>query len=126
MTGKAKIVLLVCVALVGVGLAGCAKKVNKDWVPTGGSRADATIELSYEFNPELEIPQLNEQQGLELAVARCRSWGYHSAEPFGGVKSVCNKSRYQPFGGTICYSEFVTKQYQCLGQGAEVPGQSKP
>ena len=98
--------------------AGCARKVNKDWVATGGSRADATIELSYEYYPNTEMPILNEQQGLDLAIARCRSWGYRSAEAFGGAKSVCN-AWMGGFDGPTCLQMLVTKQYQCLGRGSE-------
>ena len=113
-----KAVLFSVLALVLFSLAGCARKVNKEWVPTGGSRADATIELSFEYNPQLEIPVLNDQQGLDLAIARCKSWGYHSAEAFGGHKGTCNLMMAAGFG-VSCHREIVTKQYQCLGRGSE-------
>ena len=116
---KITVFALAIVVAVSALVTGCARKVEKDWVPTGGSRADATIELSFEYNPETEIPVQNEQQGLDLAIARCQSWGYRSAEPFGGHKTICTRTMPGAFGQT-CYREMVTKQYQCLGRGSEV------
>jgi hypothetical protein len=112
---------LMTLALAVILATGCAvpKKVDKEWVATGGSRADATVELSYEYDPNREMPQTNDQQALELAKVRCRSWGYRSAEPFGGVKNVCNNMAYAGLAGMVCLSRFVTKQYQCLGRGSE-------
>ncbi|MCL2029307.1 MAG: YecR-like lipofamily protein [Deltaproteobacteria bacterium] len=114
--------IVLCLALLLAVAAGCAmqRKVAKEWAATGGSRADATIELSYEYNPASEIPVLDEQQGLDLAIARCRSWGYRSAEPFGGIKRINNLQRYDPIIYGAIYSTLVTKQFQCLGRGSEV------
>jgi len=115
-----KSVMVYAVLLTAVVLSGCAGTVNKEWISTGGSRADATVELSYEFNPLREIPMLNEQQGLDLATLRCRSWGYQRAEPFGGTKKICNNMLYGLFESS-CTSNLVTKQYQCLGQVSDMP-----
>lgn len=95
---------------------GCAKKVFKNWEAAGGSRADATVEVGYIYNPETEIPQHNEQQGYTEAIKRCQAWGYAEAEPFGLVKSSCQQFS-QGFGGPVCISMFVSRQYQCLGRG---------
>lgn len=108
---------LVFVLAVGLVLAGCAKPVPKNWAATGGSRADATVELSYEYYVETEQPVLKDEEAMGLAVKRCRSWGYADAEAFGGVK-------YQDFTEQSMLTgrmtrRHVTKTYQCIGQGSE-------
>lgn len=89
-------------------LSGCT--VHKTLVPTGGSRADGTVEMSYEFT-EFEVPKVDLRQGEELARQRCAAWGYSDAEPFGGQKNTC-----QALGGVGgCARTLVTIQYQCIG-----------
>ena len=88
-------------------LLGCA--VTKEYAATGGSRADGIIKLSYEQR-RFEIPNINEQQGLNLARDRCKSWGYNDAQSFGGVIRTCNES-----GLSSCEQWLITKDYQCLG-----------
>jgi hypothetical protein len=95
----------------GVLMTGCA--VNKDWSATGGSRADAVVRLSYELQ-EMEKPVLNEQQAVNLATRRCKSWGYSGAEAFGGVTRQCNATG----GFSGCSQWTVTKEYQCTGTGS--------
>jgi hypothetical protein len=104
--------LLLCTAV----LSGCS--VNKDWVATGGSRADATIKLSYQYGFGQDVI-VSEQQAVELAKKRCNVWGYTGAEAFGGVTRVCNQ-----MGSMGCNDGIVTKEYQCIGQGNETS--SKP
>ena len=103
-------------------LTSCAaKNVHKDWVATGGSRADATVKLSYQYSRS-EIPTVSEQQGLEVAKKRCASWGYADAEEFGGTVTQCVTTRVNPWTGVSeCNDTLITKQYQCLGQGNETP-----
>lgn len=102
---------LVIVLALGFSLSGCA--VNKDWSATGGSRSDGVVRLSYEMK-EFEQPQLSEQQAVNLATQRCKTWGYTGAEAFGGVTRKCNQGG--GFGG--CSQWLVTKEYQCLGTGS--------
>ena len=90
-----------------LSMMGCA--TTKDWVATGGSRADGTIKLSYEYG-SFESPQLNEQQAVETAKKRCKAWGYGNAEAFGGVVKNCQAP--SSMGG--CDQWLVTKEYQCL------------
>jgi hypothetical protein len=45
-------------------IQGCA--VQKELVPTGGSRADGTVKLSYEFGL-FEVQKLDAQQGMKAA-----------------------------------------------------------
>lgn len=97
---------LLVLCLGGLLVSGCA--VHKNWTATGGSRADATVKLSYEYS-EFEQPIVSEQEALDLAIQRCKSWGYASAEAFGGVTRTQNTSS----------SWLVTKEFQCIGQGTE-------
>lgn len=87
---------------------GCASE--KMWVPTGGSRADGTVRLSYEFS-SLESPRLNPQQGIDAASSRCKAWGYLSAEPFGGQQRTCTS--HDQFGSCTFWT--VNADYQCTG-----------
>lgn len=112
-----KIWLNVLLALVLACSVGCAKKVVKSWASAGGSRADATVEVGYTYNPNLEIPETNEAQGRKVAEEKCRFWGYSEAEPFGMVKSTCQQMAYDPFVGPHCVNMLVVQQYQCLGVG---------
>jgi hypothetical protein len=88
-------------------LSGCA--VQKQLVPTGGSKADGTVKMSYSFGM-FESPKVNVQQGAQAAAQRCAAWGYSGAEPFGGSTSVCS----QP-SSSGCMETMVTMEYQCTG-----------
>ena len=119
-----KIVLLCCVLCLAI-TAGCAAtRVNKQWAATGGSRSDATVELSYDYGP-MEIPVVDDNQGIAMAIMRCQAWGYQSAAPFGGVTKVCSNTTSNMWGQVGCATYLVTKQYQCLGQGTEVKSNTK-
>ncbi len=96
-------------------LSSCA--TTKHWSATGGSRADATVRLSYEYGL-FENPQVDELEALNLATARCKTWGYTGAEAFGGVTRQCNA----PDGRGGCNSWLVTKEFQCTGMGNKGPG----
>jgi hypothetical protein len=91
-----------------VALSGCA--VQKELIPTGGSRSDGTVELSYEFGM-FETPKVDYQQGAQSAAQRCQAWGYTDAEPFGGGKTHCQALN----GYGNCLRTLVTIQYQCIG-----------
>ncbi|MBM4197876.1 MAG: hypothetical protein FJ197_12460 [Gammaproteobacteria bacterium] len=88
-------------------LAGCA--TVKVPVPTGGSRADGTVQLSYEVGG-FEKPVVDWNQALGTAEDRCRAWGYHGAQPFGGTTSQCQATNQ--YG---CVQWLVTASYQCTG-----------
>ena len=89
-------------------LSGCA--VQEQWAATGGSRADGTVALSYEYG-EFQEPEVDDEQGVQLAASRCAVWGYTGSDPFGGVIRKC-----EAFGGYgNCLSWLVTKNYQCTG-----------
>jgi len=88
-------------------LSGCA--VQSTMVPTGGSRADGTVKLSYDFGA-FQVPKVDQEQGLAAAKARCAAWGYTGAELFGGSTKTCVN---QSMGS--CDTFRVTVEYQCTG-----------
>jgi len=88
-------------------LAGCT--VARDWTATGGSRADGTVELSYQYGM-FQVPRENETQGVDLATLTCSGWGYSGAQPFGGEIKQCGAQN-----SSGCISWLVTRKYQCLG-----------
>lgn len=98
---------LASAALVVLMATGCA--VNKQLTPTGGSRADGTIKMSFQFGA-FEVPKVDYQQAGNSARQRCAAWGYSGAEPFGGSTRRCVNSS----GGT-CNVWQVTMEYQCTG-----------
>ena len=88
-------------------LAGCATTVEKQWMPSGGSKADGTVKLSYSLGL-YEEAKIDDQKGLESATERCKSWGYSSAEPFGFINESCQEMT--DFG---CGNTLFTQEYQC-------------
>lgn len=89
-------------------LSGCT--VQKTLVPTGGSRADGTVELSYEYT-DFEKPIVDYAQGTQVAREHCAAWGYSDATPFGGEKTQCKLTNAKG----ACIQTLVTVQYQCIG-----------
>lgn len=94
--------------LLGIGLSACI--TPKTWVATGGSRSDATVELSYQYGG-FEKPKVNQAQGAKTAHARCKAWGYSESEAFGGALKTCNS--YGQYG---CMGWLVTMKYQCTNK----------
>ena len=107
--------VLMIAAVAALVLSGCA--TSKSWSATGGSRSDATVRLSYEYGL-FEKPQVSEMEAINLATARCKTWGYTGAEAFGGVTRQCN----MPDGMGGCNGWLVTKEFQCTGIGNRDPG----
>jgi len=90
-------------------LAGCG--VNKEWIAAGGSRADGTVKLSFEYSVS-DSSQIDVEQGVSVATQRCEEWGYTGgAEPFGGVDRKCQ----QVDGHGNCMEWMVIAEYQCTG-----------
>ena len=86
---------------------GCS--VNKQLIPTGGSRADGIVKLSYEYGL-FEQPVLNPQQGYQAAKQRCIAWGYTDTEAFGGQITQCIN-----FNRNGCNRWIATLEFQCTG-----------
>ncbi len=90
-------------------LTACATPKPVFLQATGGSKSDATVDLSYSHT-FLEIPQVDWEQGLSTAKERCSAWGYKSAEQFGGWRENCNS--FDGYGN--CLNKTITITYQCL------------
>jgi hypothetical protein len=100
-----------------LALCGC-HTINTavSWSATGGSRADGTVRLSYEYGI-MEKPKINETEAIDLATARCKVWGYSGAEAFGGLTHQCGVVD----GQIDCDHTRVTKEFQCTGTGNKEP-----
>ncbi|EHT8816943.1 hypothetical protein KYT24_004393 [Salmonella enterica] len=92
-------------AAIATLLAGCA--VQKQMVATGGSKADGTVTMSYEYGL-FEAPKVDSSQAIAAAAQRCKAWGYTTAEPFGGVTKVCSMQ-----SGGDCMQYTVNQVFQC-------------
>lgn len=103
--------VFVCSLAGMICFTGCA--VQKQWTATGGSRADGTVDLSYEYGM-FQKPRLDEAQGVDLAASSCGGWGYTGAQPFGGTMSRCEAVN----GYGNCIRFLVTRKYQCMGAPA--------
>src|SRR6185437_824607 len=97
-------------AVLTAALLVTACATQKVLVPVGGSRADGTVNLSYEYGI-FEAPHVDVAQAQATATARCTAWGYTGAEPFGGQMSKCEA--FNGYGSCMRY--LVTVTYQCTG-----------
>ena len=99
-------------ALIALSIAACTTII----VPqaTGGSRADGTVTMSYDFGA-FEAPDVQWAPAQIEAVNRCEAWGYTDAEAFGGALNTCLLR--DGFGG--CNRTRVDMTYQCTS--AEIP-----
>lgn len=105
---------------IGMGcllVAGCTSQ--KVLQATGGSRADGTVNLSFETGM-FEKPVIDWDQAGKVARKRCEAWGYTDAEAFGGTTTQCQA--YNGYGG--CVQAFVTVPFQCINNGAAPPAAS--
>src|SRR4051812_37813466 len=76
---------------------------------TGGSRADGTVELSYQFGM-FQVPKVDWANAQATASERCHVWGYTDAQKFGGEVHHCEQ-----MGSYGCELMTVTVRYQCTG-----------
>lgn len=91
-------------------LVGCTSVVHKKWSVIGGSKADATVRLAFEY-AELEEPRENRAEAQRLAVKRCQAWGYRDATPFDMVTRNCISG---PGIWSDCSRYRVSIEYQCI------------
>lgn len=99
-----------CALLAGCGLVSFPIQTI-DWGAIGGSRADATIKLAYEYNPNHPVTMPSEMQAIDIAKNRCTRWGYTGVEAFGSTIRTCMQ---QDIYGR-CMRMLVSKEYQCIG-----------
>ncbi|WP_449541999.1 YecR family lipoprotein [Enterobacter ludwigii] len=89
-------------------LSGCA--TQKQMVPMGGSKADGTVRMGFDYGL-FEKPVLDKNQAIAAAEQRCKAWGYSGTEPFGGATQTCN----QP-SSSGCMGWHVETEFQCTGE----------
>jgi len=89
-------------------LTACA--AQKVFQATGGNRAAGTVDVSFQYGVR-EKPRYNTRQALDVALSQCKSWGYSSAEQFGGRKARCERGG----GRQGCELTTVTIPYKCTG-----------
>jgi hypothetical protein len=77
-----KKLLLLC----SLVLTGCA--TTKTFQAIGGSKADATVKLAYQYGL-FEQPVVDWSFANIIAKQRCAAWGYKNAEMFGGSQNTC-------------------------------------
>ena len=95
-------------AAAAISLCGCASTPITP-VPVGGSRADGTVEMAYEFGA-FQNPQVDYTAAQIQAEQRCAAWGYTAAEKFGGEKRMCSVPT-----NSGCMGFQVSVNYQCTG-----------
>lgn len=96
------------ILLLGLAISGCA--TQETLVPTGGSRADGTVQLSYEYGL-FQKPMVDVSQATQAAANTCAGWGYSGAQPFGGQLNRCEA--FNGYGN--CIRTLVTVTFQCTG-----------
>lgn len=89
-------------------LSGCSA-TKKDMIPMGGSKADGTVRMGYDYGM-FESPKVDILQAETLAAKKCKTWGYDGAEAFGGQNSIC--AQPGPYG---CEKTNVSVEFQCIG-----------
>lgn len=72
-----------------IKLAACA--VTKFPQPTGASRADASVTLSYQVS-WFEGVIADWETAQRMAGQRCQAWGYSRADAFEGTNTRCERS----------------------------------
>jgi hypothetical protein len=100
-----KLLVLIILAVV---VTGCSSR--KDFYATGGSRADGSIDMAYDFKP-FERPVVDYKQAESIANNKCAVWGYTRAEPFGGQTQNCHVRD----GWGNCTGGQMIVKYQCIG-----------
>ncbi|MDR2892782.1 MAG: YecR-like lipofamily protein [Deltaproteobacteria bacterium] len=110
-----KMMLILSIAIPCILLAGCTVPpvpVQRiDWGAIGGSRADATIKLAYEYDPNRPATIPSEIQAIDIAKNRCMRWGYTGVEAFGSSINTCIQQNM--YGQ--CLRLLVSREYQCIG-----------
>ena len=83
--------------------------VIKDLDVVGGSKADAIVEMTYEYHLFQKVTISSWEESQEKATNTCRTWGYTSAKRFEKPRKECIG-----WGKDGCHKWSVTWQYQCL------------
>lgn len=76
--------------------------------PSGGSRADGVVELSYQYRV-FQKPKVSFDQALDAANQTCAAWGYTGSRPFQGEQTQCVDDTPN------CGVFVVSVRFQCTG-----------
>ncbi len=98
--------LIIAALAVVVFLSGCTAKVAS--APVGGSRADGTITVAYEYGAFVS-PEVDSEEMQKQAQDRYARWGYLTAERFGGGLRDCIHKN----SNNLCLRWRVSIEYQC-------------
>lgn len=90
-----------------LALYSCATNVTPQ--PIGGSKADGTVTLSFQYGM-FETPVVDWVTASGNAVERCKAWGYKNANAFGGSQNIC--LAHNGYGN--CVRTQVNVTYQCM------------
>jgi hypothetical protein len=104
-THRTKSLSLLLPLLTLAAISGCAS--TQKWSPSGGSREQGVVRLSYEY-PEYRQPSVSDSQADALALNRCNAWGYKKVEPIAGQVRQCAN-----MDDGNCNLWTVTREYQC-------------
>lgn len=88
-------------------LGACTTNVTP--LATGGSRADGTVVVSYQYGM-FEQPVVDWSKATNSAIARCKAWGYRKATPFEGAENKC--LAFNGYGN--CVQTQVNTTFQCV------------
>lgn len=103
-----KSIRVAAATVLAVSMLGCAVG-ERTLMPTGGSRADGTVRMSYELGL-FDAPRIDHSKTLAKASERCSAWGYDRAEAFGGQTRICQSASL--LGD--CVQWLVTIEFQCI------------
>lgn len=102
-----KLFLLTIIAAL---VAGCGA-TRKEFYAAGGSRADGTIDMAYDFIKKDKKIVADPRQAESIASNKCMVWGYQRAEAFGGKGENCHARAKSG----QCIAGQVIVKYQCIG-----------
>ncbi len=92
--------LVAVAAFLALAITGCAPVTPVD---IGGSKADGTVTTGATVGI---FDTVNWEGADEMALYRCRQWGYSHAEPFTGIRERCLDS--------YCETKELSRTYQCI------------
>ena len=102
---------LISAFILMISVSGCVT-TKAQLYPITGNRAGGTVTVGYDtrdiYTDESDIDW---RQAKGMAAKKCKAWGYKYAEPFGPVRTVCQR----PGGFSGCAVGVKLIEYQCIG-----------
>ena len=113
MRGRNKLGKGVLLAAAMLAAACSASPVRMDWYPHGGSKAEGVIRLGIIWNPQHDEPLTDPLQAEELAMQKCRAWGYERAESLGPITTTCTRRSTDIL--STCTRKVAEIAFRCVG-----------